>query len=336
MSDVVIVGNGVAGYACAARLARNGVRPLLVGPGPIVDRPPLTKSALARGEPRLLADDARVAELGIERLDAVADAVDLETRTVTVGERELRAEHLVLATGLRYPALDGTFLNATPEGFAELVPRLTSPRRVLIVGAGLIGCETAATLAAGGHAVTVIDLLERPLDRLHDPLPAIAAATLDELGVRFVGGGPDLGEFEADLTISATGGRGEPYEVDAQMRVPGFDRVYAVGDCAHPLHARFGRLRFPHWDGALGTGEHAGDAILGVASDYERLPYWWCDLGPRRMAEVGHAESVAEWGEEDGLQVGRDAAGEIACVLVVDQPRRLREARTLMLAGAAA
>ena len=89
---IVIVGNGVAGYACAARLARNGVRPLLVGPGPVVDRPPLTKAALAKGEPRLLATDEKLAELGIERLDALAD-VDLATRTVRAGGREIVAEH---------------------------------------------------------------------------------------------------------------------------------------------------------------------------------------------------------------------------------------------------
>ena len=235
----------------------------------------------------------------------------------------------MLATGLEYPRLPDTHLNCTPEGFAELLPELASPREVTIAGAGLIGCETAATLAAAGHSVTLVDLLDKPLARLHDPLPAIAAQTLDELGVRFVPNGELTG-----LVISAVGGRGEPYEVDGQMRVPGFENVYAIGDLAHPLHARFGRLTFPHWDGATGTGTQAADAILGTAGDYDRLPYWWCDLGPRRIAEVGDAGSVAEWALEDGLHVGRDAAGDVACVMVVDEPRRVREARSMLLAAA--
>jgi NADPH-dependent 2,4-dienoyl-CoA reductase/sulfur reductase-like enzyme len=304
---------------------------LLVGPGPLVDRPPLTKAALAKREPRLLATGETLAGLGVGRLDALAE-VDLATRTVRAGEQEIVADHLVLATGLAYPRLDGTYLNCTPQGFAELAPELASPRAVTIVGAGLIGCETAATLAAAGHRVTLLDLLDRPLARLHDPFPAIAEATLAELGVRFIGGG--AGELSG-LVISAVGGRGEPIAVDGQMRVPGHDEVYAIGDLAHPWHARFGRLTFPHWEGAFGTGEQAADAILGTAGpDYDRLPYWWCDLGPRQLGELGDAGSVADWRVEDGLHVGRDAAGEVACVLVVDEPRRLREARAMLLAAA--
>ena len=71
--DVAIVGNGVAGYACAARLARHGVRPLLIGPGLPVDRPPLTKQGLTRGAPVLLADEERLTDLGVDRLDAFVD-----------------------------------------------------------------------------------------------------------------------------------------------------------------------------------------------------------------------------------------------------------------------
>ncbi len=95
-------------------------------------------------------------------------------------------------------------------------------------------------------------------------------------------------------------------------------------------HARFGPIRFPHWDMAIGTGEHAADAIAGVASDLDRLPYWWTDIGPRTFAEVGWAEAVAEWADEDGIHVGRDEAGEPVAALVVDEPRRLREARKLL------
>jgi 3-phenylpropionate/trans-cinnamate dioxygenase ferredoxin reductase subunit len=360
-AEVAIVGNGVAGYACAARLARHGIRPLLVGRGLPVDRPPLTKSALAKGEPVLLADAARLAELGVDVLEAMVDEVDLESRRLVAGETVIEADALVLAPGLSYrpppvPGLDVAHVNATPGGMTRLAGALSGGvRRVAVVGGGLIGVETAATLASAGHEVTVLDLLGRPLHRLHDPLPALADATLQALGVRFLGGAAITeivagthgalvrhagGEVEADVVVAATGGRharvtgldvDAPLRVGPEMLVPGHDAVYAAGDLVLVPHARFGPILFPHWDAAIGTGEQAADSIAGVAGDYDRLPYWWSDIGPRRLAEVGVAEAVAEWRQEDGLHVGRDARGVVACVTVVDEPRRLREARRLVL-----
>lgn len=361
-AEVAIVGNGVAGYACAARLARHGIRPLLIGRGPPVDRPPLTKGALAAGQVRLLADAQRLVDVGVDHLDAMVDEADLVARRLVAGDVEVTAAAIVLATGLSYrppriPGLEAAHVNATPSGMTRLAAALGSgPKRVAVVGGGLIGVETAATLAAAGHAVTVVELLERPLDRLHDPIPALAAATLDELGVEFVGAtavtevrSGDLvtlcherGSLTAEVVVAATGGRlvpppglprdaALPLEVDPALRVPGHDRVHAVGDLIVVPHARYGPIVFPHWDMAIGTGEHAADVLAGVAGPLERLPYWWSDIGERRLAEVGWAEAAAAWEQEDGLHVGRDEAGAPVAVLVVDEPRRLREARALLL-----
>ena len=367
--EVAIVGNGVAGTACAMRLAREGIQPLLIGPGLPVDRPPLTKSALADGVPRLLSDAARLDERGVDRLDGSVVAAGLADCTLTVstehGEATVEAERVVLATGLAYrpppvPGLEGAFVNANPQAFDALAPLLTSgPIEVIVVGAGLIGTESAATLAEAGHSVTLVDMLERPLDRLHDPLPDLGRATLGELGVRFHGGvaietateyslaTAAHGTLEADVILAATGGvpfapPGLPFEpaqlplaVAEDMLVPGHQRVFACGDLVLVPHARFGPMRFPHWDAAIGTGEHVADTIAGKGGPYERLPYWWSDIGPRRLAEVGFAGAVSVWAEEDGLHVGRDASGAPVCVLVVDAPRRLREARAIVQDGGA-
>ncbi len=365
----MIVGNGVAGTACATRLARHGIEPLLVGRGLPVDRPPLSKAALADGTPRLLSDEARLLERGILRLEGTVSAADPRARTVRVagdeGELEVEAHHLVYATGLSYrappvPGLEGAFVNADPHVFDRLGPLLTSgPVEVIVVGAGLIGTESAATLAGAGHTVTLVEMLDRPLDRLHDPLPEVGRATLDELGVTFLGGVTveratahrlstrAHGELEGDVILVATGGaplappgfaagdRELPLRVGHDMRIPGYDRVYACGDLVRVPHERFGPMLFPHWDAAVGTGEQVADSIAGEAGPYDRLPYWWSDIGPRRLAEVGYAAAAATWALEDGLHVGRDAAGGVACVLVVDEPRRLREARSLLQGGAA-
>jgi 3-phenylpropionate/trans-cinnamate dioxygenase ferredoxin reductase subunit len=370
-ADVAIVGNGVAGYACAVRLARHGIRPLLIGPGLPVDRPPLTKAALAKGVPTLLSDETRLAERGIDRLDGLVAEADLDARRLRVesgnGEVDVEADTIVLATGLRYPpppipGIELAHVNADPASLEPIARVLDEPRRrVVVIGAGLIGTETAATLATAGHDVTVLDVLHRPLDRVHDPLPDLGAAALAATGARFLGDAdihelrPErehvvlrIGESSlvADLVLAATGGRpfappglavvesDLPLVVDAQLRVPGHDRVHAVGDLIVVPHARFGPMRFPHWDMAIGTGEHAGDAIAGAPGSLERIPYWWTDIGARTFAEVGWADAAVAWLDEGGLIVGRDDAGEAVAVLVVDEPRRLREARKLLGAEA--
>jgi 3-phenylpropionate/trans-cinnamate dioxygenase ferredoxin reductase component len=367
-AEVAVVGNGVAGYACATRLAKHGIRPLLIGPGLPVDRPPLTKAALAKGAPILLSDEQRLAERGIDRLDGVvveADLIERRLRVERAGEStEVEAETVVLATGLRYPrppipGIEAALVNADPASLERIAAVLARPgRRVVVIGAGLIGTETAATLATAGHDVTALEILHRPLDRLHDPLPDLGAAALQATGARFLGGirltevavGGDGqvtscysgGSLTADLVLAATGGQPFvppglepgpvelPLAVDDGLRVPGYDRVHAVGDLIVVPHARFGPIRFPHWDMGIGTGEHAADAIAGVAGTLDRLPYWWTDIGARTFAEVGWAEAAVEWREEAGIHVGRDATGDAVVALVVDEPRRLREARALL------
>jgi len=363
-ADVAIVGNGVGGYACAARLARHGIRPLLVGPGLPTDRPPLTKAALAKGVPTLLSDAARLEERGITRLDGRVVGADLAARRLRVEDgTEIDADAVVLATGLEYakppiPGIEAAHVNARPESLAAIAAALApGARRVVVIGAGLIGTESAATLATAGHDVTVLDVLGRPLERLHDPLPALGSAALAATGARFRGGvtitelrregdlvtiSCNLGDLEADLVLVATGGAPVvppgldvapaelPLAVDAALRVPGLDGVHAVGDLIVVPHARFGPIRFPHWDMAIGTGERAADAIAGIDAELDRLPYWWTDIGARTFAEVGWADAAVEWIDEDGLRVGRDADGDPVAALVVDEPRRLREARALL------
>ena len=76
MSDVVVVGNGVAGYACAARLAERGTPVTMIGPGLPHDRPPLSKRSLLTGRVPLLADAAQLVERGVE----VSDVQTLDPR----------------------------------------------------------------------------------------------------------------------------------------------------------------------------------------------------------------------------------------------------------------
>ena len=233
MSRVTIVGNGVAGYACARRLAEGGVPVTLVGPGLPCDRPPLSKRALRRRAAPYMATAEGLARAGIRHLDGWAVDLDLARRRLGVrstarGElQELDFEELVWATGLRLrrppiPGIGVAHQNADPAGLEELLPRLERPgRRVAVIGAGLIGTETAATLSAD-HRVTLFERAELPLGRLHRAVGEAARDVLAELGVSFAGGcglerivpvpgGSHLietsshGRIAADVVISAAG-----------------------------------------------------------------------------------------------------------------------------------
>ena len=238
--------------------------------------------------------------------------------------------------------------------------RLAAPqRRIVVVGAGLIGTETAATLAAA-HEVTLLDMLDRPLARFLPRVSDVARVTLDGLGVRFLGScriesattdargvvvhTSTHGDLECDLAVSAAGFRSSlppelagadpgalALEADERLRVVGRDGVWACGDCVSFPHPRWGRIAIPHWDNAIWSGRHAAESILGSTGPYVREPYFFSDIGPLRIQQVGLADRAVEWdGDDEGLVVGRDSGGAPACVLLLNAPTRLREARALV------
>jgi NADPH-dependent 2,4-dienoyl-CoA reductase/sulfur reductase-like enzyme len=233
---------------------------------------------------------------------------------------------------------------------------------VVVIGAGLIGTETAATLAAVHH-VTLLDMVDRPLARFLPIVSDAAAATLAALGVDFLGecrieaaehapGGwvvhtQTHGDLRAEVVVSAAGFRSSlPTELadaappplalaaDETLRVAGHDELWACGDCVSFPHPRFGRLAIPHWDHALWSGRHVAGSIAGSRAPYVRDPYFFSDIGPLRIQQVGLAAAAVEWAEEDDLIIGRDEHGIPACVLLMDAPTRLGEARKLVAAAA--
>ncbi len=366
--DVVVVGNGVSGYACAKRLGEHGRRTVMIGPGLPHDRPPLSKHGLRTGVLPILADAASLADQGIVHIDGVVRALDLERRRLGIdeggGELAWRSAEgpLVWATGLEYtrpaiPGLQHADSNSTGPAFRWLCRRLGSARRVLIVGAGLIGVETAAALAPA-HSVTLLELEDRPLHVFHDPIPDLAARVLESLDVTFLGGCEieealsedggsrwvvrtrTHGDLEADVVIVAAGiatslpselrsnGNGT-LSVDDGMRVLGHDGLWACGDCAAVAHPRYGRITFPHWDWARRTGIQAADSVVGAARPFDVEPFWFSNIGPLHLQELGFGDQAEEWEEIDGVHVGRDAEGQAVAVLVLSAAR-LREARAIL------
>lgn len=370
-APVTVVGNGVSGYACAARLAEHGVNVTMIGPGLPHDRPPLSKRAITSGKVPYLADSDALAAAGIRHIDGRVTGVDLDSRRLDVMPSAggdplvVDAPRLVWATGFIYPfpPVPGiealAHQNATADGLLALRAAIAEPgRRVIVVGAGLIGTETAATLAVGGHTVTLVDMVDRPLARFQPHVADAARSTLDDLGVTFLGecrieastrDADDVvvetsthGTLTADVIVTAAGfrtslpeqfapdGRTLTIDVDETLRVPGHDDLWACGDCITFPHPRFGRIAIPHWDHALHSGRHAADSVMGATAPYQRDPYFFSDIGPLRIQQVGLASAVAEWSHEDGWSVGRDEDGRVAAVTFLNAPARLAEARTLL------
>ena len=202
---VVIVGGGRAGWAMAAALRErdaDATITLVASDTADVYDKPLLSVAMARGldVATLAREPAERAagRLGVRLLVRThAVRVQAEQHLLRTTRGTLRWRHLVLAHGAAprpLAELPGSLcwrindLDAYRR-FRTALGAVPGPASVLVVGAGLVGCELSNDLALAGHAVTLLDVAERPLAGLLDP--AGSAELLEAwraLPLRFVGG----------------------------------------------------------------------------------------------------------------------------------------------------
>jgi len=254
--------------------------------------------------------------------------VDLAERQLHLasGER-LGYDRLLLATGsaprrLRVPGadLDGIHYLRYRGDADELAAAAKDAQRVVVVGTGWIGSEVAASLRQLGRDVTLAGPDEAPLVRVLGPeLGAFYRDVHAEHGVRLVLGtgiesfrgsgrvdGVVTGDgrtLPCDLVLVGIGaaprveladaagldvGDGVPVDERLETRAPG---VFAAGDIAaawHPLLRT--RIRVEHWSNALNGGPAAARNMLGAATPYERLPYFYSDQYDVGMEYSGLAD----------------------------------------------
>jgi 3-phenylpropionate/trans-cinnamate dioxygenase ferredoxin reductase subunit len=327
----VIVGGGLAGAKAAATLREEGFdgRVVLVADearSPY-ERPPLSKSYLA-GDSRFadarVHDDGFYSEHRVELLTATrAAALDPGAHQVLLSDgRELRYDRLLIATGAapRRPPIDGASSDGvrtlrTVADADALRETLGAGARLVVVGAGWIGCEVAATARGLGADVTVIEHGTVPLQRVLGPhIGAFFADLHRSHGVELLTGtGVDRIEHEgrrvqlqdgrtidADAVLLAVGvspatalaetaaiGVDDGIVVDEHLRSSAPD-VLAAGDVASAFHPRYGRhVRVEHWDNAQAQGVAAARAMLGAADPYTKLPYFFSDQYDLGMEYVG-------------------------------------------------
>jgi 3-phenylpropionate/trans-cinnamate dioxygenase ferredoxin reductase subunit len=336
----VIVGAGLAGAKAAEALREEGHDGpiVLVGEEPErpYERPPLSKDYL-RGEserekayvhPAAFYDEHDIdlrTGTGVERIDTGERAVEL------AGGERLPYDRLLLATGaeprrVRVPGADLEGIHHLRD-FADsdaLAALLTPGRRVVVIGAGWIGCEVAASARQKGLEVALVEMGDVPLERvLGREVGSIYADIHRDHGVdlhtgarldAFEGGGRvervRLGSgavLDCDFVVVGIGvtprirlaeeagvdvGDGVLVSQRLETSAPG---VFAAGDVANAFHPFFGRkLRVEHWANALNQPATAARAMLGKPASYDRLPYFFSDQYDVGMEYTGHA---VDWDE---------------------------------------
>ena len=296
---VVIVGASMGGLRAAETLRKSGYAGELVvigdEPHPPYNRPPLSKEVLAEH-----VDHAAVAFPLAEILDDVTwkygSAVvssDLEHQSLTLASGENVAfEHLIIATGLRSRRCEfentpaaGTHAIRSLDDAIALRKELSAGTRVIVYGAGFIGCEAAATATKLGATVTVIGKGSIPLLRpLGEQLAADVMARNEAHGVTFVMNttvtnivgtdrveGVELSDgriLECDVLIEAIGSHpnteflvGNDIDIDSGVHVDSnlralrkdgtpLPHIYAIGDVARFPIPQFDpqTRRVEHWN----------------------------------------------------------------------------------------
>lgn len=215
---VIIVGCGLAGYGVAREFRKLDADHPLV----IISRDdarayskPMLSNALASGKTAVQLGGASASDMATQRraqvlADTEIRAIDTSRRQIALDGATLSYSRLVLALGADPIALPlagdaaGDVLRVNDlESYARFREKIAGGKRIVVLGAGLIGCEFANDLATAGYSVDIVDLAPHPLGRL---LPAPAAErvriALESLGVRW-----HLGTTATDVSRAPGGVR---------------------------------------------------------------------------------------------------------------------------------
>jgi 3-phenylpropionate/trans-cinnamate dioxygenase ferredoxin reductase component len=333
----VIVGASLAGAKAAESLRTEGFdgRLVLIGAERErpYERPPLSKDYLrgeAGREKIYVHDEGFYAERDIDlRLGRTAISLNTSASEVALDDGErLRYDRLLLTTGaeprrLSIPGseLDGVVYLRTVEDSDALRGRLDRGGRVVVIGAGWIGAEVAASARQRGLEVTVLEPMAVPLERvLGTEVGAIYRDIHTGHGVQMLLGASveafegttsvqrvrtsDGRLLDCDFVVVGVGAQprielaaqaGIAVEngilVDEHLKTsaPG---VFAAGDVANARHPFYGeRIRVEHWANALNQGPVAARAMLGHPDVYDRLPYFFSDQYDVGMEYSGYATS---------------------------------------------
>jgi 3-phenylpropionate/trans-cinnamate dioxygenase ferredoxin reductase component len=342
---ILIVGGGLAATRTAEQLRRAG----FTGSVTIVsdevhlpyDRPPLSKEVL-RSEvddvtlkPREFYDEQNITL----RLGSAVTGLDTSAQTVSLADgTTLGYDELVIATGLvprripAFPDLEGIRVLRSFDESLALRRHASAARRAVVVGAGFIGCEVAASLRGLGVDVVLVEPQPAPLAavlgeqigglvaRLHR---AEGVDVRTDVGVAEVRGHDhvetvllsDGAEVSADLVVVGIGSRpatdwldGSGIEVDNGVICDAAGRtsaphVWALGDVAAWRDPMGHQVRVEHWSNVAEQARVVVPAMLGQdAPSSVVVPYFWSDQYDIKIQCLGEpiATDTVHLVEDDG------------------------------------
>ncbi|TGD85383.1 FAD-dependent oxidoreductase [Mycolicibacterium sp. CH28] len=379
---IVIIGGGLAAARSAEQLRKSGY----AGPITLVsdethlpyDRPPLSKDVLHAD-----LDDVALkpAEFYPEnnvtvRLGSAAQSLDTAAQTVTLADGSvLGYDELIIATGLvpkripSFPDLDGIRVLRNFDEALALRAHAASARRAVIIGAGFIGCEVAASLRKLGVDVVLVEPQPAPLasvlgeqvgnlvTRLHR---AEGVDVRTGVGVAEVRGDDgrvsavvlsDGSELAADLVVVGIGSRpatewldGSGVEVDNGVVCDEAGRtsashVWALGDVASWRDATGHQARVEHWSNVAEQARVIVPAILGQEPPSAVVvPYFWSDQYDVKIQCLGEPEAtdIVHIVEDDGRKflAFYERDGVVAGVVGGGMPGKVMKVRAKIAAGA--
>ncbi len=332
----VIIGGGAAGSAAALTLRKEGFdgRVVIVSEDPDLpyDRTVLSKEFLSgdmNQNELFLKNEQVYRDLRIEIFsDYKVMDVDIDRKMLLfVNSQTMHYEKLLIATGgiPRTPNIYGVelpnfFLLRSLKDASAIVSALKSTERVVIIGAGFIGLETAASLRTKNFDIHVVDPEDPPLKRVFgEEIGNMIKKLHEENGVHFhLGVTPEeiLGEgnirevllsdesrVPADMVVAGVGiipavyfleGTGlaenNAVPVDGRLKTKN-DDVYASGDVAlipDPITGK--KRRTEHWAEAQRQGQHAARSMLGFRGEYQEVPFFWTEQYGKVIRYIGHSE----------------------------------------------
>jgi 3-phenylpropionate/trans-cinnamate dioxygenase ferredoxin reductase subunit len=379
--SIAIVGAGLAGARAAQSLRRQGFdgRINLIGAEehPPYDRPPLSKDVLAgttSATATYLESDDYWAEQQINlMLGQPAISLRHAERKVELADgRTLDADKVLLCTGGRPRVLNvpgsglrGVWCLRTIEDARSIREHLTVQARVVVVGAGFIGAEVAASARALGCEVTMVEIAPVPLWRaLGEEVGRVYAQVHRDHGVRLltdVGVDDIVGDvavrqvilsdgsaIDADVVVIGVGlepmtelaaqvgaqvGNGIIVNEFCETTVAG---IYAAGDVANHPNAIMGeRVRLEHWQNAQNQAVAAASAMLGGRAPFCEVPWFWSDQYDLNLQVAGqpHASDQVVWrGRRDpsSFSAFYRRNGMVRAVLGVNRPRDVRAGMDLI------
>jgi 3-phenylpropionate/trans-cinnamate dioxygenase ferredoxin reductase subunit len=351
---LLVVGSGPAGVGAAEafreRSPEGPVRVLTVDPHAPYERPPLSKDYL-RGEDTdvTLHPPDWYIERGIELINARrVEAIDVISQEVTSDGASYSYQSLVLACGsspapLPVPGGDSVLQLRSLSDANRLRDAAAQAASAVVIGAGFIGCEAAASLASRGLSVTLLAPDRVPqVKRLGEEAGSRILGFLADAGVRYVGGVnvESVGDgavrldngttVTGELVLAATGiaPRSELARAaglalsDARIVVRSDMRtssrhVYAAGDVASAFNFAAGRpLAVEHWQDAVDQGRIAGTNAAGGSAKWAGVPGFWTTIGDSTLKYhawgdgyqqcqfVPHDDGFTVWYETGGAVVG--------------------------------